>query len=681
MKSLLRAVGFTKIQLLMCIIFLLPLYLTPATAIADSRRLRAPKPRITSLSPSSGPVGSSVQILGTGFGSTAGRVKFGKRVAAISSWSDSSVAVTVPQGKKRVTVSLRTAGRKTTTKKFTITTSPSSGGGGGGTGGVRSATVLAVNDLGMHCVDKDFSVFSILPPYNVVQAQVITQSSNGSPRVVGPTEVDLRYESIVDPGGSINSYTHGKTNFWSYVSQLFGVAVPANQGFFGLTMPGDATAASQTSFQWKSDAGMFKAEGIPIYPLDDAGRVNHYPLLRVNAYNKGSNQVIGSTDIVLPVSEETTCQTCHATGKRAAVLGDISWANEADKDYESRINILLLHDYRSGTTLNAAKPVLCASCHYSPALDLGGVGPSAEQQRHETMSRVMHSNHADKMLDDSGNSLSDSIVPRGGTPPEPSRQACYTCHPGSVTRCLRGAMSEAMTCQNCHGGMRATGGDFALRAGGSLDGSNDGGSRRPWQDLPRCQSCHTGDATQHLNAEASIFASDMIRLITAFDTSDPAASPTKAINQRFAENANKLFRNSKGHGGLNCEVCHGSTHAIWPNQDPNHNDNIAATQLQGHAGTLGDCRTCHKEQTMARNLNGPHGLHPVNDLQWIRGHGDFAEHNLASCATCHGADYRGTVLSAAFAARTLSTGEYGTVRYAKGQKTGCYDCHRGPRDD
>jgi hypothetical protein len=66
---------------------------------------------------------------------------------------------------------------------------------------------------------------------------------------------------------------------------------------------------------------MFKAEGIPIYPLDDAGRVNHYPLLRVNAYNKGSNQVIGSTDIVLPVSEETTCQTCHATGKRAAVLG------------------------------------------------------------------------------------------------------------------------------------------------------------------------------------------------------------------------------------------------------------------------------------------------------------------------------------------------------------------------
>ena len=30
--------------------------------------------------------------------------------------------------------------------------------------------VVAANDLGMHCVDADFSVFSILPPYNVVNA-------------------------------------------------------------------------------------------------------------------------------------------------------------------------------------------------------------------------------------------------------------------------------------------------------------------------------------------------------------------------------------------------------------------------------------------------------------------------------------------------------------------------------
>ena len=33
--------------------------------------------------------------------------------------------------------------------------------------------VLAWNDLGMHCIDPDFSLFSILPPFNTVNAQVI----------------------------------------------------------------------------------------------------------------------------------------------------------------------------------------------------------------------------------------------------------------------------------------------------------------------------------------------------------------------------------------------------------------------------------------------------------------------------------------------------------------------------
>ena len=40
--------------------------------------------------------------------------------------------------------------------------------------------VLATNDLGMHCVDADFSVFSILPPYNVVNAQVVRRSRPAS---------------------------------------------------------------------------------------------------------------------------------------------------------------------------------------------------------------------------------------------------------------------------------------------------------------------------------------------------------------------------------------------------------------------------------------------------------------------------------------------------------------------
>jgi len=31
--------------------------------------------------------------------------------------------------------------------------------------------LIGWNNLGMHCMDDDYSVFTILPPYNVVDAQ------------------------------------------------------------------------------------------------------------------------------------------------------------------------------------------------------------------------------------------------------------------------------------------------------------------------------------------------------------------------------------------------------------------------------------------------------------------------------------------------------------------------------
>ncbi|MCZ7634918.1 MAG: hypothetical protein M5U12_01925 [Verrucomicrobia bacterium] len=34
------------------------------------------------------------------------------------------------------------------------------------------------NDLGMHCLDADFSVFSLLPPFNTIHAQLIAQGSS-----------------------------------------------------------------------------------------------------------------------------------------------------------------------------------------------------------------------------------------------------------------------------------------------------------------------------------------------------------------------------------------------------------------------------------------------------------------------------------------------------------------------
>jgi hypothetical protein len=527
----------------------------------------------------------------------------------------------------------------------------------------------------MHCVDADFSVFSILPPYNVVNAQVVRTDGTGKPSLANDSAVVLHYSAVADANGSINSRSRDKTNFWQYVAHIFGANLAPGQGLKGLYMPAEATSPDQTSFSWKSADGLFKAEGVPIFPTDDAGRINRYPLMRVTATDKTSGQTLATLDVVLPISEETTCSDCHATGGPAAKSGNMTWSTTSNLEIQSRENILLLHDNRQGTNLMATKPVLCAGCHYSAALDLAGTGPSGAQVGKSTMSSAMHAYHSDKMLNAAGVPYADRWVQQGGTPPSPQTQSCYLCHPGKSTQCLRGAMTNAVTCQNCHGGMSAVGGTTVLAAGGSIDGSNDGKSRRPWMDLPRCQSCHTGDAASHLTlSDASLMATDGIRAMLAFNSSDAAASPRTATGSRFAENANTLYRYSKGHGGVACEGCHNSTHAIWPNPDASHNDNVAAQQAQGHAGTITECTSCHGAGTLALSLNGPHGMHVVADSRWRSGgHGSLAKQNRQACAACHGTNFRGTVLS-----RTGAQRNWGSRTVAQGTMVGCYDCHNGP---
>ena len=44
-------------------------------------------------------------------------------------------------------------------------------------------TVVGWNNLGMHCMDSDYSVFSVLPPYNTINAQII-RGINGTATVL-----------------------------------------------------------------------------------------------------------------------------------------------------------------------------------------------------------------------------------------------------------------------------------------------------------------------------------------------------------------------------------------------------------------------------------------------------------------------------------------------------------------
>ncbi|MFO1319225.1 MAG: hypothetical protein U1F52_06400 [Burkholderiales bacterium] len=519
-------------------------------------------------------------------------------------------------------------------------------------------SLLAWNDLGMHCVDgKDYSILSILPPYNNLHAQLV----NARTGKAVTTGVTLTYEAVADPQGSVNSISSTKTNFWVYVKSLFGTDPGADIGLAGNPTAGFTPAP----LKYNATQKWFEAEGIPITPYDDRRQKNFYPLVKVVAKD-ASGKVLATAQAVLPVSDEMTCRGCHASvttgnGAQLAAKPRAGWVADPDPEKDWKRNILRLHDERRlttskpfiaaltqlgydkrglETTASLGKPILCASCHASNALPGTGVAGIAP------LTSAMHAKHATVVdpvqlvkLDDIGN-----------------RSSCYLCHPGSVTKCLRGAMGNAadasgnalMGCQSCHGNMAAVGNP----------------ARVGWLEQPTCQACHH----------------DGQRDLTALDATGKLKKPA---DTRFATNPDKpaagfsLFRFSAGHGGLQCEACHGATHAEYPSS--HENDNLLSIALQGHAGTVAECTVCHATVPGTAN-GGPHGMHATTSW-WVGAHGDRVESSGAQvCATCHGADYRGSPLSRVSASRSFNAdGRRRT--YAPGQAVGCYDCHNGPRGD
>ena len=523
---------------------------------------------------------------------------------------------------------------------------------------VSAQKLIGWNNLGMHCMDDDYSVFSILPPYNTVDCQLINASGK---LVRNPSGFMLTYEAITDPDGSINRGSQGKTNFWDHSQALFGATLAPETGLTGHKMPGPLNEPQPTEFN--ALMNWFEAAGIPITPIDDAGNKNPYPVMRLTARTT-TETLLATTDVVLPVSAEMDCRKCHASNSGPAAKPAAGWENDPNPARDHRLNILMLHDEKHlGTPVYAnaltsagytadglhasvvdlQKPVLCAACHASEALGTGGAAGVSP------LTRAMHSKHANVIAPDTGLTLDHSS----------NRSSCYQCHPGSETRCLRGAMgsavaadgSAAMQCQSCHGTMSQV---------GAVD-------RTGWLDEPNCQQCHTGSATQN---------NGQIRYTSVFESNGLPRVPASTL---FATNPDtpaagkSLYRFSKGHGGLQCSACHGSTHAEFPAL--HRNDNLQSVKLQGHVGVVADCSACHSSVPTTVS-GGPHGMHPVGNA-WINAHEDQGK--SAACLSCHGSDRRGTVLSRSFSDRTLTFSNDGvshSVPLFRGENVSCFLCHK-----
>jgi len=374
--------------------------------------------------------------------------------------------------------------------------------------------VLAWNDLGMHCYNRNFRDLAVLPPFNNLWAQVIKK---GDPPSIVTTGIRVVF-SFAD-----NTYSVGKSNFWDTspyrpvqnAQWLFSLPspLPNNIGLTGTGMSGPMVQSGDH----------FEAKGIPLTEFRDSAPNTPYPYMvaTVIVYDTASQQELARTHPVAPVSTEMHCDYCHydhGPGNEDIATGVVE-QNILTKHDSEKVN-----EYPPGHqgALMTRRPVLCAECHASNALGAPGVTglPS--------LSNAMHEKH-------------DGIVPD-------TLQGCYSCHPGPQTQCLRDVMSTSkqIYCVDCHGTML-----------------NVSRNTNPWLVEPRCDSpqCH-----------GSTYQQDQ-----------------------------PLYRNSREHGGVYCEACHDSTHAIAPSREPN--DAIKFMEWQGRPGRI-KCSVCH---TTWPTAPGPHG--------------------------------------------------------------------------
>lgn len=260
-------------------------------------------------------------------------------------------------------------------------------------------SVIAYNDLGMHCMQNDFSQMMILPPFNTFRAQVIRKGIE--PEVMTGNNASVSFEFPT------NSHSADKTNFWNFAPQLLGATLPPDVGVAGFGMSGNMPY--ETAHQ------SYVATGVPVTPIDDDGKENPYPLALVTAKVNGT--VVAQTQTVVPVSWEMSCNLCHNTPGESVAT-----------------NVLKAHDRLHGTTLINSQPVLCAACHSDNALGAPG------QPGVSSLSSAMHTAHAPRMAQ------------------AHLTNECYACHPGIRTDCQRDVHSaKGMTCNNCHTSMTAVG--------------------------------------------------------------------------------------------------------------------------------------------------------------------------------------------------------------------------------
>jgi len=419
---------------------------------------------------------------------------------------------------------------------FALLASCGGGGGGGGDddegggsipGASREVVVFAWNDLGMHCLNPTYDSAVVLPPYNTLWAQVVQR---GNPPQIITSNVSVTYRILNNSTSQkASTPTSGSpvasdfTLFWQNAQALFGLGAPLTPDT-GLT----GNRVDPAPQPMAHNGSHFEATGIPVTPLDDDLKWSPYQVAEITVKN-AAGAIIAQTQATVPTSDEIRCGKCHGATVEP---------------------FLVLHNADEGTSIPLDQPVLCASCHASPALG------TPLQPGVPYLSAAIHSFHG-------------HLDPQADPVP-----TCFDCHPGEVTRCNRSLRHTGAdgNCTTCHGSL-ATVGD-----------SINAGQRVPWVEEPKCATCHGGTTIPQVDTGSTLYrnaAGHGGMACPACHGSPHAMLPSREASDGYQAAQYQGVAITIG----SCGVCHDSSRGGG-----------ASEFGEEHGGTNGRrtaCHTCH----------------------------------------------------------------------------------------
>ena len=168
-------------------------------------------------------------------------------------------------------------------------------------------SVLAINDLGMHCGDLDTRIASILPPFQVLLTQVIQKGSCAE--ILGPSQVDVFYSAAANPIDPILTQTarsvHGPVVERPHLQdQLLERASPALRSVLSAERVWASTRPATGGFVVPPDKGL---------PVPNVENLYIGPDGRVNS----GDEVLTAVQHAMPGITRPVCRQRPAAGRGA----------------------------------------------------------------------------------------------------------------------------------------------------------------------------------------------------------------------------------------------------------------------------------------------------------------------------------------------------------------------------